>query len=111
MLHASATVLALQGLLDFNPASHGVWLVAAVFGGVILVIVAVDVVDRLRELIVNRRLRSEMDAAGPDDSHERPGTDGFHVHPPDSELRHRHYSEPPKVGRDRRPNELEQRID
>jgi len=56
-------------------------------------------------------LRSEMDAAGPDDSHERPGTDGFHVHPPDSELRHRHYSEPPKVGRDRRPNELEQRID
>lgn len=87
---------AAQGLLDFNPASHGVWLVALAIVGVFAVIVLVDLVGRLLEWAANRR-------AGVDRAEEGPGE--VRVTPPDSELRRRHHSEPPKVGRDRAPND------
>ncbi len=79
-----------------NPVSHWVWWVAAGLGLLVLIIVGVDAVDWVRERV--SRLRR-------DSGETKEGTGDLHVRRPDTELRHRHYREPPRIGRDRRANE------
>lgn len=89
-------LLAAPPFTQYNPASHGVMWVALVFGLVVVVIVLVDVVGWLLARLSRRR----GDAAEGEE-----GSDDWHVRPPESELRRRHFSDHPEVRRDRRPNE------
>jgi hypothetical protein len=87
--------LALQGLTERNPASHAIMYVGIVLGGLLVVMVGVEIFDWLRERLANRR-------AGIDAPDDGPGS--VHVRPPESELRHRHSTDVPKVSREQRPN-------
>jgi hypothetical protein len=86
-------LLAAPPFTQSNPVSHGVWWVALLLALVIGVIVAIDVLDWVWQRLMHRRTGS-----GP--AGYEPG--GFHVRRPDGEVRHRHYREPPKIGRDHR---------
>ena len=83
-----------------NPVSHWVWWVALGLGLLVVIIVGVDAVDWVRERLSRRRRDHEETAEK---------ADGVHVHRPETELRHRHYREPPRIGRDRRANEPSER--
>jgi len=90
------SVLAAPGLTERNSASHGVWWVALAIVGVMVLVVTLDLLGRLRESWSNWRAGIPRADRGPA---------GFSVHPPDSELRDRHFAEHPTVGRDRKPND------
>ncbi|GMU67645.1 MAG: hypothetical protein AMXMBFR36_39190 [Acidobacteriota bacterium] len=47
--------MTLAGLLDFNPAAHGVWYVAYLMFALLGVFVLVDLFDRLRDRLRSRR--------------------------------------------------------
>lgn len=79
-----------------NPVSHWVWWVAAGLGLLVVIIVGVDAVDWVREQISRRRR---------DSGETKERTPDLRVRRPDSEMRQRHYREPPRIGRDRRANE------
>lgn len=49
--------MALAGLLDFNPAAHGVWYVAYLMFALLGLFVLVDLFDRLRDRLRSRRDR------------------------------------------------------
>ncbi|MGD2115983.1 MAG: hypothetical protein PVG07_13070 [Acidobacteriota bacterium] len=106
MPSTSTALLAAPPLTDFNPASHGVWFGAFALAVVIVIIVLVDVVDWLWQRLRYRRGGPGW-PEGPEPGQEERGVHGrgVEVHRPDSELRHRHYREPPKISRDHRPNE------
>ncbi len=87
-----------EALGDFNWASHAIRFVGWLGFGVVLVIVVVEVLSWLRERLANR-------LAGIPDFEADPL--GFQIRDPDTELRHRYFSDPPKISRDRRANEPE----
>lgn len=102
MLWTCLSWLMAPGLTERNSASHGVWWVALALGAVLVVIVVLDLVAQLRETLANRHA-----GIGRPES----GSTPFQVHAPDSELRDRHFSKPPRVGRDRKPNDPAPRDD
>lgn len=89
------TLLVAPPLTQFNPASHGVMWVALALGLVVAVIVLVDVLGWL----LGRLSRRRGDCRETDDGGD------WHVQPPETELRRRHFAGHPKIGRDRPPNE------
>ncbi len=88
--------LAAPPFTQFNPASHGVMWVALILGLVVAVIVLVDVLGWLF---------ARVSRHGSDSGEADGDADDWHVQPPETELRRRHFAGHPKVGRDRPPNE------
>ncbi|MFQ5526641.1 MAG: hypothetical protein ACE5GX_10305 [Thermoanaerobaculia bacterium] len=91
-----------QALQDFNWASHAIRFVGFLGFAVVIVIAVVESVSWVRERIANR-------LAGVRDPEVDPH--GFQVRDPESELRHRYYSDPPKVSREQRANEPAKRLE
>ena len=88
---------AAQGLTERNPASHAIWVVAAITLAALALMVGIEILDWLRERIRNRR-------AGIHEPEVEPG--GFGLHEPDTELHHRYEQKLPKVAsREQRANE------
>lgn len=60
--------MTLAGLLEPNPAAHGVWIVAEAMFALLVVFLLVELFDRLRDRL---RVRAERDAGAPIESPPR----------------------------------------
>lgn len=81
-----------QALTERNPASRLTWAVAGLALAVLAIVVAVEVVDWIRESLRRWRGRSQDEGPAGTGAQQEPFPSSFQLREPDTELRRRFFS-------------------